>query len=968
MSGRRLSALVLVLLTAPLSAQPRLDRPGEALPPGAKARLGALRHQHNRLVCSFTPSPDGRVLGVVSPGDVRLVEATTGRTLVRVRTPEGTFHALAFSGDGQHFVLVGYRDRQAHGPHLVLVGDAATGAVQRQFEVPLAGPYPCPQLSHDGRLLVLWSADQKGTAVVWDTQARVERWRTVTASRGLQAPVPCLLSPSGGLLAVAQEDGSVALRVADSGRTLQRLAAGPGAVRAMAFSPDGRTLAIGGEGAETPISVFDVNTGRLRRRLSVSVALVDSLAFSRDGKHLLLRTGDERLSLWDAATGRLLFRSPVVASHRAPAAVISPDGRTLAWIDETSPSGRGLSNVVPETWLPRGPYPRIHVWDIATGEELRHWNAQCQVSALRFTADGRTLLATGSSVVAFDADTGRRLPAYSGPLSALRWLEYAPDGKVLAALDDERGLYLWDAAGGRERPLEGDREMDAVAEVRFVDGGRLLIAHDITGTFRVWDCDSGTLRRQFQVAGDQRRWSADGRTLAAFSETAGTVQCWDVPAGRMTRSWEAHPGGVRTCWFAPDGRTVATSGADQTLAVWTWPAGEQLLRMPCPGWSAFAASDGGRFVAVADSTRLLLWDREERDFLWELPENAYPVGFSADGRTLVTSSGYVVSLRESLTGEESYRFARTDGNFSSIGLLPAPRGRLLARTQDMVHDLIANRPLLPAARWVPNASIDPTEPVALSPDGRAVAVGGRKVALADVDRARPLGWLPPGHEKLTTALAFRPDGRTLATGGDDGTVLLWDLRGLHDGWPAQLVTYPADDLEKLWERLGEAPPAEGTTVFLQPSAPERALQQLLAAPRQAVPFLAGKLKNELVANGKRVGELIGQLDADDFEKREEATRELAKMGRVAGPLLTAALKGAAPPETKRRIRELLEAHDVLGREPPGMLQGRAAVRILATLGTAPARRVLEEVGRGPNALWLGQEAAEALRRVQAAAR
>jgi WD40 repeat protein len=971
MIGPRLPVLVLLLLAAPLPAQsPRLDRLGEPLPAGAKARLGSLRYQHNRLVYSFTPSPDGRLLGVVCPGDVCFVEAATGRPLTRVRTPPHTFHSLAFSGDGRQFALVGYREGLIFSQAIVLLGEVATGAVLQQFEVAVTGPYPRPQLSRDGRFLVLWASHQKAMAVVWDTHTRREAWRAETAFRFPDTTIPCLLAPDGRLLAGAQRDDTIKLWDALSGREVHRLAGGPSPVRALAFAPDGRTLAVGGYGppnwlgeVETTVHLFDVGTGQLRHRLSDPIMSAVSLEFAPDGNSLLLRSADQTLVLWDVRTGQPLVRLPSSASHRARAAAFAPDGRTLAWVEETCPAGRQLSTVLLETWLPRGPFPTIRLWDIAAGEELRRWKTQCEVSVLKFAADGRTLVAAGSSALAFDVDTGHRLPRFAGPLSALRWLEYAPDGKSLAAIDDERGLYLWDAAEGRQRPLEDAADVEGLEEARFAAGGELLIAQEITGTFRIWDCAHGKLRRQFRVPerdGLRCHWSADGRTLAVFDNRGETVQLWDVIAGRPGATWPAHKGGVRHCLFSPDGRTLVTSGNDQTAAVWTCPAGKELVRLPCPGgWSNTSVSDDSRFLALDASTRLWLWDREQQAFLWEQPDVGYSVGFSADGKTLVTSHSYAVSLRDTATGEELYRFDRSDGNFSSISLLPRMRGRLLGHTQDTVHDLAANRPLLEAVRYLPGMRTDPTDPIALSPDGRTVAVGGLKVAVADVEQGKPLGWLP-AHKRLTTVLAFSPDGRTLATGGTDGTVLLWDVSGLQDGWPAQLVAYSVGELATLWDRLGDAPPPSERP----PLAREQAMQQLVAAPRQAVPFLAGKLKTELVPNAGRVRGLIAQLNADDFDKREEATRELAKLGRIAGPGLKEVLAGDAPPETKRRIRELLDAHDMSEREPRGMCQGRAAVCILEMLGSGPARRALEEIAHGPNGSWLNQDAADALQRLQ----
>src|SRR5262249_50280759 len=148
---------------------------------------------------------------------------------------------------------------------------------------------------------------------------------------------------------------------------------------------------------------------------------------------------------------------------------------------------------------------------------------------------------------------------------------------------------------------------------------------------------------------------------------------------------------------------------------------------------------------------------------------------------------------------------------------------------------------------VTNWMIDPTEPVAVSPDGKTVAVGGKKVALADVGRAQALGWLPPAHGRVTTVLTFSLDGRTLASGGDDGTVLLWDVRGLQGSWPPQLVTYSDRELTALWDRLADPlPPEEPGLGWRSPTARDRAIHQLLATPRQAVPLLGGKLRGDFI--------------------------------------------------------------------------------------------------------------------------
>src|SRR5262249_25867419 len=172
-----------------------------------------------------------------------------------------------------------------------------------------------------------------------------------------------------------------------------------------------------------------------------------------------------------------------------------------------------------------------------------------------------------------------------------------------------------------------------------------------------------------------------------------------------------------------------------------------------------------------------------------------------------------------------------------------------------------------------------------SPDGKALAsVSG--------NFNKPVGgevklWgLPGGEERATLtghtnsiwSVRFAPDGRTLATASRDEKVKVWEVatgqerltledgRKTADGKRSEPLA--ADDLDDCWRARAASDAAQA----------QRALGRLVGAPGHAVPWLGKRLTAVPKADGprvKRIRELLTRLDDDDFDTREEATKELA---------------------------------------------------------------------------------------------
>jgi WD40 repeat protein len=555
-----------------------------------------------------------------------------------------------------------------------------------------------------------------------------------------------------------------------------------------------------------PLEAISVeNAARVEQIGLIGFGEVHGIAWSPDGKTVAVAAGTLGLTFYDAdAFDRAPYRRMVMPDEKTEAVAYRPDGKWLATVGS------------PRLWQ-RGQHITVRLWDVATMTQLAAWEHEDRGStpSLVFSPDGTELVFAGSrygygaredGVPAWDVRDPDNIqplpPAHWGELQR-RWyapdsspdlphshrlIAYSPDGTLAAYA--EQDTFLVDVSSG-ETLFKFEQDMYSVDSLYFTADSRYLVAEDATefgGRRRIWDAQSG--ERVLNDPGGAVYALVVHPTEPAilFSVWGTSLRYWHAgdPAPRAVLGQAGAGNLYRDLAFGPDG---------QTLAVIHGSAIEL--------WDVETVTKRGEIVLMNDDPNAV-------------PTLYAKIAFNPAG-TLLAAFDYdsVLHLYDTATLEQvasiQYPSGSTyAGSASATALAFSPDGKLLASSVGVQSDIAPTAVFLwdveallaahtleigqEAARIYYFNLTGVINQLVFSPDGETLAITGLGAELWDVgevlrwrevgnswEELHPEALLPISEQfwqRTGGPLAFSSDGARLVTGsnGIECNLGIWDLQ------------------------------------------------------------------------------------------------------------------------------------------------------------------------------------------------
>ena len=607
-------------------------------------------------------------------------------------------------------------------------------------------------------------------------QAQLSKSRELAAQSLLQLQVDpelslLLATKAAEIADTIEAEGALRQALLES-RIRVVLSANSTELKSVAFSPDGKSLAITSEGsiligAITRNGSHTKHEGNLRS-LRQSNGFKRAV-FSTDGK-LIAGVGENSVRVWEFATGEIHNQTPGYDARMFEAGfsadgrlgILRSDGNTLTVFDVSTlrtlrklpcrDDGQiSVSSTGEFVATSSGQWDGLaRLWNLKTSKALDLKGHDSVILAIGFSPNTQYLVTAGGDSVArvWETESGRELAVLRGHTAPIFSAVFSPDNELLVTASLDRTARVWEVrTGSLVTVLRGHTE--PAVSAAFSYDGKLVTTASADGTCRIWDLTTASTTTELLGHSDDIRkivFSSDGKSLVTASSDS-TARIWDTNSGNSIGELVGHNGPILSAAYTPDTQSIITVGSDKTVRVWKGPA--TIKETSLEGytgtiWTA-AISRNTDLVLISGQNGSRIYSTSTGALVTEMQGDGLVMGaaFSSDGKAVVTASA---------DNETSVWETQT--------------GKLMAKL-----------------RWILNG---PMLDAAFSPDGRVIltASADRVARIWDTKDFKMVTELIVPSDQLVPVMVrfdmgfraiFNPDGRLVVTVNANGVGRVWDL-------------------------------------------------------------------------------------------------------------------------------------------------------------------------------------------------
>lgn len=578
---------------------------------------------------------------------------------------------------------------------------------------------------------------------------------TSVFAENLGSGLSVAFSPDGRLLAMGDTKGEIHLWQVPETILLMSKQGHANVVFSVVFSPDSRSLASGS--VDGTVKLWDCSTGQCLKVFQGHTSNVWSVVFSPDGRTLASCSGDGTVRCWDVSSGECM---QILQGHT-----------NQLWSVVFSPQGQIATGSADNT---------IKLWDVATGECLKTFESVNQIRSVAFSPDGKIIASGGddSFVRYWDISTGECFRICKGHAQTVLGVAFSPDGKTLASCSEDTTVRLWDTSSGQcFKTLQAHTQR--ISSVAFSPDGKTLASCSEDYTLRLWDTKTGQCLKTvygqstpvYSVA-----FSPQGETLASGDRT---VRLWNAKTGQCLKSLQGNSIRIASIAYSPDGHFVASSSYDSTVKLWDAATGQRLKTFQVDTlwfWGTAISPDGKTLASGGGDCTVKIWNIKTGQCFATCTDHqswVLRVAFSPNGHILASgSTDNTVKLWDVGTGKVLRTFTGHNGWVWSVAFSPC--GNILASSSSDNTVKFWNVTTGECLKTLEGHESSVSS-VMFSPDGRHLASGShdRSVRLWDVSTGECLQVLQE-HDNWVWSVAYSPCGNMLASASQDETIKLWD--------------------------------------------------------------------------------------------------------------------------------------------------------------------------------------------------